>query len=237
LANVVFDCSIVLLIFLSSRDSLRMSSLGKPMKLVEPGRWRDMSTDNARKILGRRAVDEDVIMAVLTGLGMWGGLEVGQDGSVTLNSKEFRAWIGCLCNKSVGRGGMQFHQDKIEGQLPAGGEEGPVRIAAGVERMSSFGKPLKLVGPGKWRDMNTENVRKVRGRRAVDEDVIMAVLTGLGMWGGLEVGQDGSVTLNSKEFRAWVGSLCNRVLDEEACGFIKSRLKVDVQPQVRRTRL
>jgi hypothetical protein len=89
--------------------------------------------------------------------------------------------------------------------------------------MSSLGKPLKLVEPGRWRDMSstTEDVRKILGSRAVNEDVIMAVLVGLGMWGGLEVSEDGSVTLNSNEFRAWISCLCNRVLDEEACHFIK----------------
>jgi hypothetical protein len=60
-----------------------MSSLGKPLKLIEAGRWGNMSTEEVRKILGRRAVGDDVIMAVLVGLGMWGGLEVGEDGSVS----------------------------------------------------------------------------------------------------------------------------------------------------------
>jgi hypothetical protein len=101
-------------------------------------------------------------------------------------------------------------------------------------RMSSLGKPMKLVEPGRWRDMSTEDARKILGRRAVGEDVVMAVLVGLGLWGGLEVGKDGSVSVNSKEFRAWIGCLCNRVLDEEACGFISERLKVNIQPEARK---
>jgi hypothetical protein len=85
--------------------------------------------------------------------------------------------------------------------------------------------------------MSTEEVRKILGRRAVSDDVIMAVLVGLGMWGGLEVGEDGSVALNSSEFRAWISCLCNRVLDKEACHFIKKRLKVEIQPKERRAQL
>lgn len=101
--------------------------------------------------------------------------------------------------------------------------------------MSSLGKPLKLVQPGRWRDMTTEEVRKVLGRRAVNEDMIMAVVVALGMWGGLETGEDGSVTLNGTEFRTWIGCLCNKVIDEEACKFIKASLKVNVEPDGRRT--
>jgi hypothetical protein len=36
-----------------------------------------------------------------------------------------------------------------------------------------------------------------------------------------------------KKFCLWVKCLCNRVLDQEACGFLKSKYNVDVQPDSR----
>jgi hypothetical protein len=103
--------------------------------------------------------------------------------------------------------------------------------------MSALGKPLRLIEAGRWGNMSTDEVRKILGRRTVNDEVIMAVLIGLGMWGGVEMDEDGSVSLNSSEFRAWISCLCNPVLDTEACHFIKQRLKVQIQPKERRTQL
>jgi hypothetical protein len=93
---------------------------------------------------------------------------------------------------------------------------------------------LELLEPGKWRDgMTTEDMRRILGRREIGEDVIMAVLMGLGFWGGFEVDEDRCVKINCTEFRLWISCLCSRVIDQEACGFLKDKFKVDVQPDRR----
>jgi hypothetical protein len=54
------------------------------------------------------------------------------------------------------------------------------------------------------------------------------------MWGGAQVA-NGRVTVDYREFMLWLTCINNRVIDEEACVFLKERFHVDVQPDPRET--
>jgi hypothetical protein len=93
---------------------------------------------------------------------------------------------------------------------------------------------LALIEHGKWKNgMNEENVRRILGRRVIGDDEIMAVVFGLGLWGGFKVDDRRCMTIDLGKFCLWVKCLCNRVLDQEACAFLKSKFNVDVQPDSR----
>jgi hypothetical protein len=93
---------------------------------------------------------------------------------------------------------------------------------------------LALVDPGKWvNGMNEEDIRRILGRRMIGEDEIMAVVFGLAMWGGYWVDERRRVTIDCKSFRLWIDCLCNRVLDQEACEYLKAKYDVDVEPDRR----
>jgi hypothetical protein len=79
--------------------------------------------------------------------------------------------------------------------------------------------------------MNVENVRRMIGKGKMDADVVMGVLMCLGLWGGMDVDVGNEqIKVDCKEFLLWLKCLNNRVIDREACGFLKQKLKVDVQP-------
>jgi hypothetical protein len=82
-------------------------------------------------------------------------------------------------------------------------------------------------------DMNEVDVRRVLGRRVVDREMMMAVLNAVRMWGGVRLSESGEVDINCSEFGLYVDCLLNRVIDQEACDFLKAEMKVRVQPDAR----
>lgn len=63
---------------------------------------------------------------------------------------------------------------------------------------------LTLLDPGKWANgMNEEDVMRILGRRVIGEDEIMAVVFGLGLWGGFKVDDRRCVTIDFKSFCLW----------------------------------
>ena len=85
-----------------------------------------------------------------------------------------------------------------------------------------------------WR-MSEDDVRRVLNRRGMTVDVLMAVLHGLKMWDGVKVDSE-EIKIDCYEFSLFLANFLNRVIDQEACDYLRPRMKVKVEPDRRRVR-
>jgi hypothetical protein len=81
--------------------------------------------------------------------------------------------------------------------------------------------------------MNEADVRRVLGRRAIDGEIIFAVLHAIRLWGGMRLAGSGEVSVECNEFALYLDCLCNKVIDQEACDFLESQMDVEVSPDTR----
>jgi hypothetical protein len=81
--------------------------------------------------------------------------------------------------------------------------------------------------------MDEADVRRVLGRKIVTGEMVMAVLHFVRLWGGLRVTGSGRVVLDCVEFGVFADCLLNKVMDQEACDYLKSQMNVDVEPDDR----
>jgi hypothetical protein len=88
---------------------------------------------------------------------------------------------------------------------------------------------IVLVTERDWNELGVEEMRRLMGNKLMDADVIMAVLQGLQMWGGVQFEEE-RMSIDCREFLVWVRCLNNRVIDEDACQFLKRKFRVNVEP-------
>jgi hypothetical protein len=80
---IVVEC---LLIVCDMSDSGEMGCLA----LIDHGKWvNGMNEEDVRRILGRRVIGDDEIMAVVFGLGLWGGFKVDDRRCMTIDLRSF----------------------------------------------------------------------------------------------------------------------------------------------------
>lgn len=84
--------------------------------------------------------------------------------------------------------------------------------------------------------MDESDLRRVFGKRAVDVEMVMSVLHGIRMFGGMRLRRNGVAYFNCDEFLLYLECVLNRVIDQEACGFIEEETKVKMQPDTRPVR-
>jgi hypothetical protein len=81
--------------------------------------------------------------------------------------------------------------------------------------------------------MDEADVRRVLGRKIVTGEILLAVMHAVRMWGGVRLMEGGEVGINCNEFALFLDCLLNKVIDQEACDFLKAKMNVRVQPDAR----
>ena len=85
-----------------------------------------------------------------------------------------------------------------------------------------------------WKVMNEEGVRKELGKRGITMATVLAVLYAWEKWGRMVIAENANggldIHTDMSYFCSYLTCLLNRVIDPEACDFLKRKMKTDVHP-------